>query len=424
MRLLVILALSLSSCAGIFAQSFVLNLPRVSQGAEVGQTLGVTNMNLTYHAPKLKDRVLLGNLIPYNSEGTIPWRGGADENTVFSTSTDITVGGKKLTAGKYGVHFWVTESEITAIFSSNFDSWGSFSYNQNLDAIRVPVNRSSAPWKSEVLRYTFENVEPGSCDLVMHWGTEYWSIPLSVDVNQTVLVDIRQDLQNQPGWLWVGWYEAANYCINNNINLEEANNWINRSMFTNFNATNLIAHGRLLKAQGKSNTEIVSVLNDDLGKFPTTWKEYNAAANFALANLEDLDAARSWSDKSVKMSRNFSNSSTRATVLREQGNEKEAKKIESEALKNSTNAQANTYAYQLLFSGKVDQAIEVFEFNANRFPNDPNVHDSLGEAYVTKGDHKKAETSLRKSLSLNPPANVRQNSLRLLAQIGVDTANL
>jgi len=424
MRFSLTLALSLLGFWQLSAQSFVLNLPRTSQAAEVGQNIGVTSLHLSYHAPKLNDRELLGNLIPFNSEGSIPWRGGADENTIFSTSSDIFIGEKELPAGAYGIHFWVTKTDISAIFSSNSDSWGSFSYNSDLDVARVKVSRSVAPWKSEVLRYTFENIEPKSCDLVMHWGEEYWSIPIRVDVDKNVLAGIRQDLQSQAGWTWLGWYEAANYCLNNEVNLDEANAWIKRSLFTNCNPTNLTTHGRILQAQGKSNDEIVAALQNDLEQFSATWKEYNAAANFALVSLEDIEAAKNWADQSVEMNRTFNNSSTQARIMRKEGNESEAKKFEAKALESSTNAQANNYAYQLLLSGKIDEALEVFKFNAKRFPDDPNVHDSLGEAYVTKGDNKKAETSLKKSLSLNPPANVRQNSLRLLSQIGVDTANL
>ncbi len=406
------------------AQSFVLDLPRVSQGAAVSQSVGVTEMEIQYHAPSLRERTLLGNLIPYNSEGTIPWRGGADENTVFSTSSAINIGGNTLEAGTYGLHFWVTQEEIVAIFSNNSESWGSFSYNPSEDALRVPISKGVATYTCERLHYQFENITPTSCEMVMHWGDEYWLLPIEVGVSDIVIAEMRQDLQTQAGWLWVGWFEAANYCLKNNTNLDEANTWINNSININTNPTNLTTYGRIMLAQEMSKREVATELEGKLSSLPATWKEYNAIAGFALKSLEDFEMAERLATTSVEMSANFDNTNTLAAALRSQGKEDAANKKQNEALSFSSNAQANNYAYQLIGQDKVDEALEVFQFNAERFPEDPNVHDSLGEAYHMLGDDKNAEASLRTSLSLNPPANVRANSLRLLHEMGLSTAKM
>lgn len=419
-----LLAIAIFCTGALSAQSFVMDLPRVSQEASVSQTVGITDFNVVYHAPSLRERTLMGNLIPYNTEGTIPWRGGADENTVFTTSTPIKIGGNTLAAGDYGLHFWVTESEITAIFSHNSTAWGSFSYNPEEDALRAPITKGEAPYACDRLHYQFESITPTSCNLVMHWGDQYWELPIEVDVQEEVIAGMRQDLQTRPGWLWVGWFESANYCLQNNTNLEEATTWINRSININPNATNLSTHGRILLAQGKSKDEVGATLKTQLESLPVTWKEYSAIANFALNNLEDADLALELASKSADMNANFGNTNIIAGVLEAQGKHDAAIKKQKEALNLSSNAQANNYAYQLLNQGKTEAALDVFKFNAKRFPEDPNVHDSLGEAYHATGDHKSAEASLRKSLSLNPPPNVRANSLRILAEMGVNTAKL
>lgn len=406
------------------AQSFVLDLPRVSQAASVGQTIGITQMQVSYHAPSIRERQLMGNLIPYNLEGSIPWRGGADENTVFTVSTDVSVGGELLPAGSYGLHFWVTQNDITAIFSNNSTSWGSFSYNITEDALRQNVQKGTAPYTLERLHYKFENITASSCDLVMHWGDAYWSIPINVDVTDITLANIREDLQTRPGWLWVGWYEAANFCLANNVNLDEAEQWISRSMAINMNPTNLTTSGLIQLANGKSKAEVGTSLETALENSPATWKEYNVLASFALNNLEDYERANRMASKSIAMNPNFGNTSVLANVLKAEGKKEAAIKMQKEALELSTNAQANAYGYQLLNNGDKTEAVEVFKFNATRFPDDPNVHDSLGEAFHITGDDKNAEASLRKSLSLNPPPNVRQNSLRLLSEMGVNTAKM
>ncbi|MEP6513087.1 MAG: hypothetical protein ABJA79_04420, partial [Parafilimonas sp.] len=96
----------------------------------------------------------------------------------------------------------------------------------------------------------------------------------------------------------------------------------------------------------------------------------------------------------------------------------EADKMMNDALASATETELNTYGYQLLGQGQTDKAIEIFILNTKRNPNSPNAWDSLGEAYVTKGDKKNAIINFKKSLSMNPPANVRANSEKFLKQLG------
>ena len=131
-----------------------------NQRAVVTQYIGPVKISIDYsspdvHAPDGSDRrgKIWGTLVPYGMTnlgfGTCgdncPWRGGANENTVFSTSHDIKVQGQPLAAGSYGLHFIPSENEWTAIFSKNFTSWGSFTYDTKEDALRV----TAKPEKSE-----------------------------------------------------------------------------------------------------------------------------------------------------------------------------------------------------------------------------------------------------------------------------------
>ena len=84
-----------------------------------------------------------------------------------------------------------------------------------------------------------------------------------------------------------------------------------------------------------------------------------------------------------------------------------------------TNAELNLYAYQQMWAGKTEEAVAIFEANAAKHPDDPNVWDSLGEGYLQAGKKEKAVEALKKSLSMDPPANIKANSIRLLEQLGV-----
>jgi tetratricopeptide (TPR) repeat protein len=88
-----------------------------------------------------------------------------------------------------------------------------------------------------------------------------------------------------------------------------------------------------------------------------------------------------------------------------------------QALRIATENELNIYGYNLLNAGQHDKAIEIFILNTKRFPKSANAFDSLGEAYATKGDKKNAVISFKKSLSMNPPANVKANSEKFLKQL-------
>ena len=137
---LVFTAIFLAFSSFGFAQEN-LTKPSKSQKAKVMQQIGLTHMKVIYHSPLTKGRTVWGDLVPYNEV----WRCGANENTVFYTSTDVTVEGKTLPAGAYGMHMIPTENDWTVIFSKESKSWGSYVYDETEDALRVTVKPSTKP---------------------------------------------------------------------------------------------------------------------------------------------------------------------------------------------------------------------------------------------------------------------------------------
>ena len=117
------------------AQSSVLDLPLQSQSAEVSQTIGITDIAIKYHRPLVNDRKIWDELLPYGKV----WRAGANINTTISFSDPVTIEGQPLDKGTYGLHVIPNIEEWTVIFSKNSTSWGSFTYDQSEDALRVTV---------------------------------------------------------------------------------------------------------------------------------------------------------------------------------------------------------------------------------------------------------------------------------------------
>ena len=155
-------------------------------------------------------------------------------------------------------------------------------------------------------------------------------------------------------------------------------------------------------------------------KGPTgfSWQGYTSAANYALQNKINYDEALTWIDKAIAMNNSFATLSLKSNLLKATGKNEDADKIMNDAIAISTENELNLYGYQLLNNKEYDKAIEIFTLNTKRFPKSANCFDSLGEAFATKGDKKNAILNFKKSLSMNPPANVKANSEKFLQQLG------
>ena len=126
------------------AQGPPLTLPEASPAATVSQRIGLTDISITYHRPAVNKRTVWGTLVPYGEV----WRAGANENTVLTFSTDVTVGGQKIPAGAYGLHVIPTAKDWTLILNRESHAWGSFFYDQKDDVGRSPKGRGPTCWSS------------------------------------------------------------------------------------------------------------------------------------------------------------------------------------------------------------------------------------------------------------------------------------
>jgi tetratricopeptide (TPR) repeat protein len=148
------------------------------------------------------------------------------------------------------------------------------------------------------------------------------------------------------------------------------------------------------------------------------WQGYASAANYAVQNKVGYDKALVWIDQAIAINSNFTTLKTKADILEATGKAAEADMLRKDAIAAATEVELNQYGYQLLGSNQQDKAIEVFLLNTQRHPKSPNAFDSLGEGYAIKGDKKNAIVNFKKSLSMNPPANVKANSEKYLKQLG------
>src|SRR5580700_26669 len=225
------------------AQSFVLNLPLQSQQAVISQRIGITDITINYHRPLINDRKVWGDLVPYGKV----WRAGANLNTTISFSDPVTIEGKPLAAGTYGLHMIPNADEWTIIFSRKSTSWGSFTYDQSEDALRVNVKPSAADMHN-ALTYDFDQLKPDSAVVELEWEKVAVPFKVSVDVHDLVQASLKKQLRDLSQYTWTCWDDAANYFLTEKFGYDEALVYVNKSIENEDRYDNEITKSKVLTA--------------------------------------------------------------------------------------------------------------------------------------------------------------------------------
>jgi len=328
--------------------------------ASVMQALGPVRLTVEYSSPRVvrsaNDRrgKIWGELVPWglsdlglNDCTRCPWRGGANENTVFTVTHDVEVQGKPLPAGRYGLHFIPGQEEWTVIFSKDADSWGSYWYDAKQDALRVSTRAGKSEYH-EWLTYEFTEREPAKTTLALKW--EDLQVPVTISVDDVAalwIADMRRDLRGWAGFSWQNWQQAAEFCAQQKENLPEAQRWAERAVSD-----------------------------------PYVGGEENFATLATLSRLQALN-----------------------------GHPEEAAKTLDRAVRHRTAGpvQIHLAARQLLKDGKKEEAVKLFRMNAQRYPNEWPVHVGLMRAYSIAGDRRKALAEAKLALAQAPDPGNKQS---------------
>jgi tetratricopeptide (TPR) repeat protein len=200
-------------------------LPRPSPKASVTQFVGLTEVAIHYSSPGVKDREIWGSLVPYNKI----WRAGANEATTISFSDEVTIEGNKVPAGKYALFTLPTKSEWTIIFSKKHKQWGTFTYDEKDDLLRIKVKPEKSSEFKERMAYYIEPIRKDTAIVTLHWERLKVSFSLQVDVVEKAMQNIRNALETSDE-KWRVLFRGAEYCLGNNVHLDQGMEWINESI--------------------------------------------------------------------------------------------------------------------------------------------------------------------------------------------------
>jgi hypothetical protein len=261
------------------AQNPQVRLPRPSQKASVMQTIGVTDLTITYSRPAVKGRQIWGDapaaaitannavgastlddsskrvkdapIVPYGHV----WRTGANEATTFAVTDDVLINGQKLAAGTYSLHTIPGKDEWTIIFNSVWDQWGSFNYDEKKDALRVKVKPQMVADTQEWLVYEIPSVTPNSAQVNIRW--EKVRVPFTVEVpNVEAVMRAKIDAlvaANPTDWN-IPLAVARQY--SNDDKWDEALRWVDQSIKVKETFQNLAAKAQYLYAAGRKDEAI------------------------------------------------------------------------------------------------------------------------------------------------------------------------
>ncbi len=337
-----------------------LNTPRGSQQATVSQRVGISDVSITYSRPSVNGREVWGKLVPYGMN-----------NLGFGTST--------------AAPWRAGANENTTI---------TFSHDAKVEGKDIKA------------------------------GTYGLHVELKADGEATII--LSHDANSWGSFF----YDASKDALRADVTSKDAPH---KELLTyEFNivaANSTVASLMWEKKEIPFTVEFAVgdiVLNDfrakSKGNFGFNRQNWEQVAAFSMNNGGDLNEALGWIDGAIAgnfySQKNFNNLAIKGQILNKMGKTQEYATLMDEAAGMANTAQLNALGYQMLGAKDYERAIKFFKLNVTNNPTSANAYDSLGEAYKTMGDKKNAIKSLKKALSLNPAANVKANSEKLLSELG------
>ena len=214
-----------STCflALVYTAGAQLKTPAPSPTQTVKQDFGLSSVELSYSRPGVKGRKVFGDLVPFGKV----WRTGANGATTLTFGDDVTIGGQKIPAGKYGLLSIPDKAGWTLIITKQLDVTNPAAYKQESDVVRIPVKPVSIKNKVENFTIQFANIKPNSVELQLLWDQTEVDLPISTEIDAKVMAQINElmsgDEKKAP------YYGAAVYYMENGKDLNKSLEWFNKA---------------------------------------------------------------------------------------------------------------------------------------------------------------------------------------------------
>jgi hypothetical protein len=199
-----------------------IELPSPSPTATFSQKVGLTDVEIVYSRPGVKDRKIFGGLVQYGEL----WRTGANSATKITFSDKVKIGGMALDAGSYALFTIPGEEEWVVIFNTRANQSGTGQYKREEDAIRLNIKPIMHGHIHETFTISIDDVRNTSATINLIWENTQVKIPLEVEVDERVMAAIDRALNVNPN----DYYQAALYYRDSGRDLNQALDWMNKAM--------------------------------------------------------------------------------------------------------------------------------------------------------------------------------------------------
>lgn len=216
-----IITACLSAC--LTAGHAQITLPAASPSGTVAQQVGLGTITVDYGRPSLKGRVMFGDRIPYGKV----WRTGANKITDLTLSEPMTIEGKAVTTGKYGLYSIPTADSFTFIINKDANAWGAYDYKEANDVVRLVVKAEKIATKTETLTFEFVDLTPTSAVLQMRWENTLARLTIADDADSHVMAQIKAKTSVATVSTDT-YFSAAQYYLDTNRDLKQALIWANK----------------------------------------------------------------------------------------------------------------------------------------------------------------------------------------------------
>ena len=224
-----VLAGGLVGASRLAAQTPTVNFPAASPACTLKQRVGLTDIEIVYSRPGVKNRTIYGSIVPYGQV----WRTGANQATKITFSTPVKLEGNDIPAGTYALFTIPGETEWTIIISKNAAQWGAFQYNQKDDLVRFKVVPVTLPQTIETFTIEFNHIRDESAVLDLVWEKTVVPVRLEVDVTGKLMPQIEAAMA-APGNKSDGFYfQAATFYYNHDLDQKKALDWVNAGLADN-----------------------------------------------------------------------------------------------------------------------------------------------------------------------------------------------
>ena len=208
-----------------FANAQTVTTPQPSPTQIIKQNFGVGAIELNYSRPAVKGRKVMGDLVPFGKV----WRTGANAATTLTFSDDVTIGGKEVKAGKYGLLTIPDAGKWIIIISKDATVNQPSNYKEENDVVRVEANVVAIPSTVENFTINFADITGSSCNVQLMWENTLVQFAVTAGTDGKVMaqIDNLMNKDNKP------YFNAASYYYDNGKDLNQALTWVNKAIESN-----------------------------------------------------------------------------------------------------------------------------------------------------------------------------------------------